>query len=66
MKTTISNDVLDVLKQSCCEANQLRLPHQLARDLYVKTAKIIELLGFTKVLQVHNTEEDAVASFQAR
>jgi anti-sigma B factor antagonist len=26
--------------------------------------KIIELLGFTKVLQVHNTEEDAVASFQ--
>ena len=28
--------------------------------------KIIELLGFTKVLQVHNTEEDAVASFQAR
>ena len=27
--------------------------------------KIIELLGFTKVLQVHNTEEDAVASFQA-
>jgi len=28
--------------------------------------KIIELLGFTKVLQVHNTEEDAVASFQPR
>jgi anti-sigma B factor antagonist len=28
--------------------------------------KIIELLGFTKVLQVHNTEEDAVASFQMR
>jgi anti-sigma B factor antagonist len=26
--------------------------------------KIIELLGFTKVLRVHNTEEDAVASFQ--
>ena len=25
--------------------------------------KIIELLGFTKVLRVHNTEEDAVASF---
>jgi anti-sigma B factor antagonist len=26
--------------------------------------KIIELLGFTRVLRVHNTEEDAVASFQ--
>lgn len=26
--------------------------------------KIIELLGFTKVLRVHNTEEDAVAGFQ--
>jgi anti-sigma B factor antagonist len=28
--------------------------------------KIIELLGFTKVLQVHHTEDDAVASFQAK
>ena len=28
--------------------------------------KIIELLGFTKVLQVHQTEDDAVASFQAK
>ena len=27
--------------------------------------KIIELLGFTKVLRVHTTEEDALASFQA-
>jgi anti-anti-sigma factor len=26
--------------------------------------KIIELLGFTKVLQVHNTEETALTSFQ--
>src|SRR6266478_4491317 len=26
--------------------------------------KIIELLGFTKVLQVHNSEEDAIASFE--
>lgn len=26
--------------------------------------KIIELLGFTKVLQVYNTEETALASFQ--
>ena len=25
--------------------------------------KIIDLLGFTKVLQVHNTEESALASF---
>jgi anti-sigma B factor antagonist len=28
--------------------------------------KIIELLGFTKVLRVHNTEEDAVASFETK
>ena len=28
--------------------------------------KIIELLGFTKVLKVHNTEEDAVASFEMK
>jgi anti-sigma B factor antagonist len=27
---------------------------------------IIELLGFTKVLRVHNIEEDAVASFTAK
>ena len=27
---------------------------------------IIELLGFTKVLRVHNTEEDAVASFATK
>jgi anti-sigma B factor antagonist len=27
--------------------------------------KIIELLGFTKVLQVHATQEDALASFSA-
>lgn len=28
--------------------------------------KIIELLGFTKVLRVHSTEEEAVASFAAK
>lgn len=28
--------------------------------------KIIELLGFTRVLHVHNTEEDAVASFATK
>jgi len=28
--------------------------------------KIIELLGFTKVLQVHNTEDEAVASFETK
>jgi anti-sigma B factor antagonist len=28
--------------------------------------KIIELLGFTKVLRVHNTEEEAVASFETK
>ena len=27
--------------------------------------KIIELLGFTKVLQVHNTEKSALESFAA-
>jgi anti-sigma B factor antagonist len=27
--------------------------------------KIIDLLGFTKVLQVHATQEDAIASFSA-
>jgi len=28
--------------------------------------KIIELLGFTKVLKVHQTEEEAIASFQVK
>lgn len=28
--------------------------------------RIIELLGFTKVLSVHNTEEDAIASFEMK
>jgi anti-sigma B factor antagonist len=28
--------------------------------------KIIELLGFTRVLKVHQTEEDAIASFPAK
>jgi hypothetical protein len=34
-----------VLKKSRCEGSQLHLPGQLPRDLYVKTAKVIELLG---------------------
>lgn len=42
---TIPTEVLDVLKQSRCEENKLHLPRQLPRDLYIKTAKIIELLG---------------------
>ncbi len=45
MKKTIPNEVLDVLKQSRCEGNQLHLPRQLPRELYVQTAKIIELFG---------------------
>ena len=45
MKHTIPNEVLAVLKASRCEANELHLPHQLPRELYVKTAKVIELLG---------------------
>ncbi len=45
MKKTITNEVLDVLKQSRCEGNQLHLPRQLPRELYVQTAKILELIG---------------------
>ena len=45
MKKVIPSEVLDVLKQSQCEGNQLHLPRQLSRDIYVQTAKIIELLG---------------------
>ena len=44
MKQTISNEVLDVLKESRCEENKLHLPRQLPRELYIKTAKVIELL----------------------
>jgi hypothetical protein len=45
MKKTIPNEVLDVLKQSRCEENRLYLPHQLPRDLYVQTDKVIKLIG---------------------
>ena len=45
MKKVIPNEVLEVLKQSRCEENRLHLPRQLPRNLYVQTAKIIELLG---------------------
>ena len=45
MKKVIPSEVLDVLKQSQCEGNQLHLPRQLSRDIYVQTAKILELLG---------------------
>ena len=45
MKKVIPSEVLGVLKQSQCEGNLLHLPRQLTRDLYVQTAKIIELLG---------------------
>jgi len=47
MKKTIPNEVLDVLKQSRCEENRLYLPHQLPRELYVQTDKVIKLLGGT-------------------
>ena len=45
MNKVIPSKVLDVLKQSRCEGNQLHLPRQLPRELYIQTAKIIELLG---------------------
>ena len=49
-------------------AKQAREHHGDVRLLNVpeRIYKIIELLGFTKVLQVHNTEESALASFQAK
>src|SRR5229473_2406615 len=60
MKSIIPDEVLDVLKQSRCEGNQLHLPRQLPRDLYVKTAKIIELLGgkWNRSLAAHIFEGD--------
>jgi len=45
MKKTISNEVLSVLKQSRCDDNRLYLPHQLPRELYVETDKVIKLIG---------------------
>ena len=45
MKKIISNEILDILKQSRCDANRLYLPRQLPRELYVQTAKILELIG---------------------
>ena len=45
MKKVIPSEVLEVLKQSQCEEDRLHLPHHLPRELYVQTAKIIELLG---------------------
>jgi SAM-dependent methyltransferase len=60
MNTIISKEVLDVLKQSRCEGNRLHLPRQLARDLYVRTAKVIELLGgkWNRSLAAHLFEGD--------
>lgn len=45
MNRPIPNEVLAVLKESGCEENKLHLPRQLPRELYVQTAKVIELLG---------------------
>jgi len=49
-------------------AKQAREHHGDVRLLNVpdRIYKIIELLGFTKVLQVHNTEDSAIASFQTK
>jgi len=45
MKKIIPDEVLEILKQSRCEENRLSLPHQLPRELYVQTDKVIKLLG---------------------
>ena len=60
MKNTIPSEVLAVLKESRCEANQLHLPRQLPRELYIKTAKCIELLGgkWNRSLAAHVFEGD--------
>ena len=60
MKNTIPNEVLAVLKESRCEENRLHLPRQLPRDLYIKTAKILELLGgkWNRSLAAHVFEGD--------
>jgi predicted RNA methylase len=60
MKKTIPNEVLDVLKQSRCEENRLYLPHQLPRELYVQTDKVIKLLGgkWNRSLGAHVFESD--------
>ena len=60
MKDTIPNEVLAVLKESSCEANQLHLPRQLPRELYIKTARIIEMIGgkWNRSLAAHVFEGD--------
>jgi hypothetical protein len=60
MNKIIPNEVLGVLKQSRCEESKLHLPRQLPRDLYIKTAKIIELLGgkWNRSLATHVFEGD--------
>ncbi len=60
MKKTIKTEILDVLKQSRCEENKLFLPHQLPRDLYVRTDKVIKLLGgkWNRSVGAHVFEND--------
>src|SRR6266403_5663301 len=60
MKKTIPNEVLDVMKQSRCEENRLYLPHQLPRDLYVNTDKVIKLIGgkWNRSVGAHVFESD--------
>ncbi len=45
MKKAIPNEVLEILKRSRCEENKLYLPHQLPRELYTQTDKVIKLIG---------------------
>ncbi len=60
MKKSISNEVLIVLKRSRCEENRLYLPHQLPRDLYLETDKVIKLIGgkWNRRLAAHIFEAD--------
>lgn len=44
-QTTISDDVLDVLRRSTLDSAGLKLPEQLDRALYTKVAKVLEANG---------------------
>ncbi len=57
---TISDEVLDVLKQSTIEGNSLKLNGQLDRKLYLNVNKVLELAGgkWDKKSKTHIFESD--------
>lgn len=59
----VSQEVLSVLSMCQFSANQLILPNQLDRSLYVKTNKVIELAGgkWNRKAKAHLFEMDAEA-----